>query len=282
MGLPISGRFGSVNGQSTIKQWTLNETSDVKKFAASNTQGGMGARRGARDWNGSFAGYGTPNAMPNDIIALSVSTGDDGGGAAVSFAGSAFITQTAITWNFSTQEILSYVTSFASNGALTKGAGTGGDVTQPFAPSPCGLKIEVGAILPDVEQCVLTIKSDPKAYVNSDTVEDGFCWVRRRPGNIDWNAAITQQSLGGLAPVIQDDYVCKFYTSLNEAGDALMDHYELTWGHLGESTGITCNVETADITKRTLNLTMNGAKEGDDVGRILLPGGELFWGVAAS
>lgn len=289
MGYPKSGKIGVVNGQSTIRNWSISRTSDTKKYAASNTQGGMGAVAGAMDWSGSFMGNGgQPAVMPGETFTFEGGTSEDNTGAK-SYSGSAIVDQVAITWNFGAQEILSYTVNFSGNGELTENSTAFTDATTPVAPpasdtdiylsatAPTVAAPDIATALPDVEQAVLTLTSANTAYVNSSTITAGVAHTKRRPGNIDWTLSITQQNLEGLGTLdLQKDLAAQLFTSVS--GNT---KWELLWGHMEEATGITVDSDSGDIIRRTLNLTMNAQKAGDVFGRIVLPDGTVWWGTAA-
>src|SRR5947207_1860310 len=66
-----SGKFAAVNGKSTVRNWSINDTNATKAFIASNTGGGTGRLKGNHDWSGSYSQYsGIPAVMPGSALSF--------------------------------------------------------------------------------------------------------------------------------------------------------------------------------------------------------------------
>lgn len=280
-----SGRFGVLNGVSTVRNWSINDLSSPQRFVASNTLGGSGRRPGARDWNGSYGAYGgNPGVMPGEAFSFSgyaAPDNDTAGGVGTIWAGTAIVDSVAITWNWANQEIISHVVNFSANGALTSSASQTAlsDATTVDAPAPCGTKITYGTPgsggfgtdWENLVQAVLTITAENQTYVNTDTVVSSECWTFRKAGPIDWTLAVTEQNSDGLptdVDIAQDE---EFQILVDET-----DFWHLKWGHVGDASGLTVDRETGAIIERTVNIAMSGFV-GGSTGNITVPGAVSDW-----
>lgn len=277
-----SGKFGVVNGQSTVRNWTINEVQEAKAYVASNTKGGTGRIKGVHDWSGSFGAYGgQPAAMPGETLAFAGYTapndntvGSDG----QRYSGSAIVDSVAITLNWATGDILSYVLNFSGNGALTKDTGLYSDATTPDVPPIVlgrvdwltGTGPDVWTEWENIAQAVLTITAANQAYVNSSSVVSGIAWRQRLAGIIDFTLAITEQeTLRASLPSIGTSEAIRLYINATE-------FYELRNANLLDFSGITVDRETGAITQRTVNFGMDGWSAGVE-GEIILPDLSTFW-----
>ena len=217
--------------------------------------------------------------LPGDTFSFSgYSAPDDdvGGNAGKIWAGNAIVDQLVVNWNWSTGEIINMGINFSGNGALAVSDGTHSDATDPDVPIPCGTKITYGDPLvletewDNLVSAVLTITAENQAYVNSSSVISGECWTQRKPGNIDWTLAVTEQNNEGLATEIDIAADEEFRLYVDDT-----DFWLLKWGHVGDVSGLTVDRETGAIMQRTVNIAMNGFNP--DVGEITLPGAGSSW-----
>jgi hypothetical protein len=271
----LSGRFGVVNGVSTVRNWSINHISTPQKFVASNTKGGAGRRHGVQDFNGSFGGYGyAPPVMPGEGFSFSGLTAPTTGVEASSgqlWNGTAIVDSVAVTYSWAAAEIVSWVLNFSANGALTNTDGAIADVLEPTVPQVCGSEIEIeSAPILDVVSAVLTLTAENQAYVNSSSVISGKCWTKRRRGNLDWTLAIVQQDDEPFAHAIGEDLEV-----------TLPGGWALNWAHYESLSNLLVDRETGAIISRTLNFSMNGFV-GGDVGQILVPGGDQLWPIPSA
>lgn len=272
-----SGKFATVNGMSTVRNWTIVDDITNPKYTASNTLGGTGRQSGVQSWNGSFAFYGgLPLVLPGESFAFLGYTApdDDISGVGMRGSGNAVVDSVVVTYNWSNGDIISSVANFTGDLDLTWLAGVQVvDATVPNVPSVCGAKIETSddgaafTVLPNVTQAVLTISAANQKYVNSST----NCWTGVKPGPIDFTLAITREDnlINTLAKGANK--VIKLWNS----GTAL-DFWLLKWAKVKGFTGITANAETGEIIKHTVTLEKNGFV-GGVVGEISLPGDVAFW-----
>lgn len=275
-----SGRWGVVNSQSTVRNWTLNEIEETKRFYASNTLSGAGRKPSVFDFTGSFSQYGAvPTVLPGETFTFAGFTAPDDDsetpGNGQRYTGPAIVDSVAITWNWENGEIISSVTNFAGNGRLVKAVDTAlTDVSSVDAPVVCGTKIEYDTGSGDVEwgniaNAVLTMMCENQPYLNSSSIDNGECWRQRKKGNFDWTLALTEQaSSRANLPNPGDDMILKLYTT-----DSLF--WELKWGHLENFSNITVDRETGAIISRQVNLAMNGWNP--TVGYVKKPDTTDFW-----
>lgn len=259
-----SGKFAVLNGQTTVRNWNVNELNESKPYVASNTKGGTGRVVGVRDWNGSFGAYGgQPSLFPGDAFSFSgflAADDDTEAGTGQVLTGTAIIDSIAITWNWATAEIISYVANFSGNGALVSSIANLSDATQPVVPILALAKVDrwIGPLDTDfeewteVEQVVLTISAANQSYVNSGSVVAGVLWRQRLAGIIDFTLALTEhKTLRAALPDLSDDERLKLFISASE-------FWELKWCHIDNFSGIVADRETGAIIKRTNNMSMNG------------------------
>lgn len=283
--MPESGKFGVVNGENTIRNWSVNQTSTPQKYVASNTRGGSGRKHGVQDFNGQFGGYGgSPVVLPGELFSFSGYTAPDNGtegGTGELWTGPAIVDSVAITWGWSAAEIISYVANFSGDGPLTNATGVHSDGSDPSVPQSCGFAPMIeGTALEDVVSAVLTITAENQSYANSSTIFDvdgnQECWTRRKRGNIDFTLSITQQNHEGLGAIdVTNDVIVKLPVT-----DALTGGWELKWCHSEAMSSLNVDRESGAIIGRTLNFSMNGFNPA--IGFIKKPGGTDFWPTALS
>lgn len=273
-----SGKYGVVNGQSTIRNWSISDTMTNPKFVASNTQGGAGRRKGVKSWSGSYNQYGVlPIALPGQIVTFGGYTAPDNGvsGNGKRYSGNIIVDSFAATWNWSSGDILSSVTNFSGHLGLTGSSGSYSDATDPTTPEVCGTKLEYSfdgeewEELTNLTQAVLTITAANLSYVNSST----NCETGRESGPLDFTLALTRQECDIEADFAKgDDLQIRLYDSADT-------FWLLKWAKVKEFTGLTVDTETGAIVQHTVNLEMNGFV-GADVGQIVLPNESIFWPAA--
>lgn len=278
-----SGKFGVINGESTVRNWTINDIQEAQAFVASNMRAGTGRRVGIYDWTGSFGNYGgEPISMPGDIFSFQGLTAPDTdieGTNGVVYAGQAIVDSVAITWNWGAGEILSYVVNFSGDGELTNSLATLSDATNPDVPIIALTKIEyetnpVGPIFTewsDLAQAVLTISTANQPYVNSGTIQNGKVVRRRKKGITDFTIAITDQATERAAPLPQigSSEILRMHINATE-------FYELKWAQVTDYSGISVDIESGAIIQRTANMGMDG-NDGTGLGHIILPDLTIWW-----
>lgn len=276
---PHSGKFGAVNGVSTSRSWTFEDVSSPHVFSGSNLVCGKARKRGTLDWTGSISGYGAiPPAMPGEAIAFVgyVAPDNDTSGNGDQVAGSAVVTQATVNFNWENGEPINWTLAFGGNGPNAWTVGTQvTDSTNVDAPDICGtgIVIDDGSDTPinDVTSATLTITSDVKTYVNSSSYSGGKCWTRRKGGHIDWTLAVNQQCTKrgvAAAPEIGTNPILQLFVDDT-------DFWLLKWAHVVSYTGITVDMETGNITGRTINFAKNGWN--GSLGEVTKPGALVTW-----
>jgi len=281
-----SGRLGVINGQSTMRNWNVSEVENSARYVASNTRGGSGRDKGARDWTGGFGLYGAvPTVLPGDQFTFKGQTSPDDltpGNAGEVLTGQAVVTQLTVNWNWAGGELLAMDASFGGHLTLTKQNATQAkDSTAPAALTVVGTKIEHstdGATwheIPNLTSAALSLTSEVPTYVNSSTYDAGTSalWTGRTKGPIDWTLALNQEDNkpGGSNgyPAIGTKHQFRCYVNAT-------DYWLLKWGQVGDYSNLTVDRETGAIINRTINIGMAGYKDGA-VGAITLPGAGSPW-----
>jgi len=276
MGAPHSGKFGVVDGQSTVKNWNIGETSTPMPYVASNTLCATGRLKGIEDWAGGFTQFQhTPLLMPGDNFTFTGYTAPDSdvkGGTGETFVGAAIIDGVTISWNWVTGEIISVDLTFSGNGALAQSTAVHSDVTVPDVDSTINTKItygEEGAGAVEWENlttAVLNITAANQTFVNSTTGP----FINRKPGVIDWNLAVTQEDVDRGAQTFDKGDSVEF----NLFVDAT-DFWRLKFGIVKDFTNITVDIETGAIIAQTVSIEMDGFNPSSGV--IFFPGGAQWW-----
>lgn len=280
----FSGKFGVVNGRSSVKDWTITETEAQPKAVASNTYGGTIRRRGVGSWTGSYNALGgRPSVFPGQAFSFSGYTAPDNnteGGTGQLYAGTARVSSLAITWNWASGELISHAVQFAGHLALGKSTGVHSDLTAPQTDETCGTKITYErafgsggsssglSAMDEWENLVsatLTINSALQAYVNSSTL----CWTGQAAGPIDWSISITEQENKNIGRRQRgDDLYLRMYVDSEQ-------YWDVMWAKIREYSGLSVNREGA-IIQRTCNLDMNGDLGGNP-GSLKHPDGSVMW-----
>jgi hypothetical protein len=270
-----SGRFGVVDGISTVRNWSINDVSAPQKFVASNTLNGAGRRKGIRSWSGSFGVYGhTPPVMPGEFFAFAgyTSPDDDVSGDGTVYTGDAVVDSIALTVNWQNGEIISNVVNFSGHLVLTNSTDEYLDVTAPTVPEVCGAKIQHDAATPgtfadweNIAQATLNISAANGSYVNSST----NCWTGRKAGPVDATLSVVEQETSRSDLDIYDDVQIKLYVTAS-----LFWHFK--WMHLKEFSNISVDRESGAILSRTANFEKNGFV-GGATGFIKKPDTTTWW-----
>lgn len=278
-----SGRFSVIDGVSTMRNWSINDTADTKAFAASNTKGATGRRRGNKDWTGNVGAYGgKPVHMPGDVFNFAGYTAPDNdtdGGTGAKLSGSAVVESVVINFNWDGGDIISHAINFGANGALTKQSGQVAltDTTDPDTPEIIDLPITLfssgsGFVeLHNALNATLTLKREMKTYRNSSTAGQ----TGRTTGNLDWSLSVAVQDSDPHGQPFQPNDIVqvRLYTSETE-------YWELVYGRVKEFTGIQVDRESGNIIGYTINIDMSTHDDSNNLGHILLPGGATYWPAA--
>lgn len=265
---PQSGRFGVIDGISTVRNWSINDVSTLPKGVASSTKNGALRRPGIRSWTGSFAFYGhTPPVMPGSLFDFAGYTAPNDGvsGNGVVYLGQAICDSASIVWNWQSGDIISGTCNFSGHLELTTDVDEYLDTTSPNAPSICGTGIFYNATeWENVTQATLNLTAANGSYVNSST----GCWTGRRPGPVDATLSVVEQEVARGSFEIGDDLIVKIMVDGT-------DFWELKWMKVKDFSGLSVDRETGAIMSRTVALEKNGFNGG--TGWIKKPGGTTWW-----
>lgn len=285
------GRFGVINGASTVRNWSIVDTEALQPFKASNTKAGTGRRRGVKSWTGAFNAYGpAPAWMPGASFSFAGFTApaNDTSGVGVKYSGTALVDSISVLWDFMNAAILQCTVNFSGHLALTIASGQAQllDASTPTAPEICGLKLQAAELDNDtgdlddfadiaaVATATLNITAVNQPFVNSDTA----CWTGRKAGPIDWTMGIVLQT--DDQPYAKGtDLALKLFTeNAVDPDDSLF--WLLQYAKVKEYTGLQVDLETGAIISQTMNLEMNGHPIGATDGVITLPGDVAYWPAA--
>lgn len=289
---PYSGKFGVVNGISTVRDWSINDGHTPNIYSASNTLFGVSQARGVEFWDGNFNHYGhTPVVLPGEQFAFL------GYGAPVNsvsgngwrYSGQALVESSVITWDWGAGGILSVVENFKGHENLNEQGANGAEISDVSIPSiphvACtrfDYSVDNGSnwlTWNNLVQGVLTLTCELQEYVNSSTTVDdaGTCrvWKGNLPGRVLWTLAVTEQNMDRSIFAKGDVIQMRLYVSDTE-------FYLLKWAMVNDFTGIQVNRETGAIVQQTVNLGMHGfdtaaGSYSASTGQVLLPSTEQWW-----
>lgn len=182
--------------------------------------------------------------------------------------------EVTITWNWGTCELLNWALRFSAGEPLsiTHASGVLVDNVIPDPAIVCGTKVTLtinNTVWPNIVTASLTIRANNPTFVNSTTQ----CFTGRRPGIIDWNASIVEQTTTPnvtlitapcLGTIVGGSTVVRLWVDATT-------YWDLQWGQLIDITDLEANPDTGDIIQATNNFAMNGFYEGA-MGRIARPG----------
>lgn len=281
-----SGKFGVVDNESTVRNWSISDEQALQSYVASNTLFGTGRQPGVESWTGSFQKYGfLPGVMPGDSFSFLgyEAPDDDVSGNGMRYSGTALVNQLQINWNWGAGEILNAQVDFAGHLALL--AATGAEITDsvfPTVPPVTVTKIQYApgpafdtfADLECLSTAQLTLTCALQAYVNSCSIVAGKLWTGQKAGPIDWTFTVTQQD--NQRPIAKGAAVAlKLFVSATE-------FFLLEWGRLQNYSGITVDRQTGAIISQTLTFGMDGFDTvGSAVGQIVLPDTSVWWPASA-
>lgn len=278
-----SGKFGTLNDVSTVKNWSITDGHNQTPVVASNTRWGRARRRGVQFWNGNFAFSGKqPPVMPGEFFDFQGFTApdDDQAGPGQEYSGQAMCKQITMNWNWASGEIIGGSADFEGHLELTRtlAAPQIFDSSVPDLPEIPGgrpeYSIDDGANwLPwtNISTMVLTLSCDVQSYVNSGTIIDGEIWTGQSAGPIDWNFAITEQDTARNKVTKGNQIMLRLYVTS-------VLFWEFKYGRVKDFTGITVNIDTGAIIQQTVNVEMDGVNEDDGtIGHIILPDTTTWW-----
>jgi hypothetical protein len=279
--MPVySGRFGAVDGMSTVRNWVLNETTQPAEYRASNTRAGTGRKEGVYDYTGSFEGYGgVPPVMPSeyfDFVGYTApGSGQFGAVGVTKNADAAIVQSVTINWDWTTGGLLDWVVNFAAGAPniITEASAAVTDLTPPAVKIVCPTKITLttnNTVWPNLTRASLTITANNPSFVNSSTQGR----TGRRAGMIDWTASVTEQAVAGNATLSPSLCLGSLV-----GGDTLMrmwidatTYWGLLWAHYVDASDFRVDNDTGAIIGQTNNFAKAGFDPDGDSGYIARPG----------
>lgn len=288
-----SGKFGVVNSQSTVRNWSINDAQTLAKGVASNSAFGPFRRRGVEEWSGGFTMYGKqPTIMPGDSFTFQgySAPDNDAYGAGIEYSGTAIVKQLVINWNFTGGEMINMAIDFDGHLNLANQGVSGAvylDSSTPVIPpivlgslsySTDGSSFTVWS---DVSQATLTITNEVQEYVNSSTIVNDtnaipHLWKGRKSGNMDCTLSVVEHNLNRTRFNKGDDLRVKLFVDATT-------FWDIKWAQVKDFTGIQVDRETAKILQQTVNMEFNGVTTADSsLGYIKKPDTTTYWPVAQS
>jgi len=277
-----SGKFGTVNGVSNVRNWTIEDEQELTKYVSSATGLGAGRNAGVESWSGGYSQYDAePAAMPGDTISFigyTAPTTDVAGTNGVRYTGTAVIDQVEIVWDWTTNAKIVSNTTFIGHLALVVADGVAVvDAGAVTAASTSGGKIEYGVDIAvaqtewtNVTGITLTITAENVTYVNSSTVIAGVVWQGVKAGTIDFTLTVTEED---------DDRTKLIKGALTELRLYInaTEYYQLIQARVKSFTGLSVDEESGAILSQTVNLEMAAADAAGVVGTIKLPDLSTWW-----
>lgn len=270
----ISGRSGIVNGETGIREWSISYDGSPPQYASSATGPGHGSASGNTDWSGSYNMYGGfPANLPGDGFTFQGSI--DG---SLGAEGVAIVDQIEITWNIEEAVIISSVVSFSANGALVFGNYAPTDATVPDFPSSIGTELELGIAaasptliqVKDLRSMTLTLTSDNKSYVSSDT--GGV--TKRVAGQMNFTMSFSMYE-GDWSELEVLNTVQEMWLYVNST-----EYWKLKWVKIVSVSDLSVGIESADIVSATISGQMDGFTDIGGTptkGTVIPPGGGTPW-----
>lgn len=271
----ISGKYGKVQGYSTVKNWSISHSADLQPLIASNTLCYPVRIDGNKDWTGSFEAYGKEMVaalFPGKLFQFLGGFDADGVASASVYgvdsgASGCIVESVEMKINIANGDPLMYTVNFAGNNDLTIGlvavtadttspemwptVDTGGNVRMTWGDAT----VDVLAVdpttneLPDITEMTLNISCDLKDYVSSDST--GF--VKRIAGTYDLTCSVAfyhdEFDNSGTPPIphVNDILAVNLYINATEA-------WQIGYLKVNELSDLTVDIESGDIIGATLNM----------------------------
>lgn len=261
----INGLAGRVNGESTVRNWSITSSADLQALIASNTKGGTVRLDGNVDWNGNYTGYGPqPSVFPGEYFtfqgALTSEVTDTN--CAESDVNGAIVDSIEVAWDIEGGAPIGYTVNFSGNGGITfstSGTDIALDTTDPRMYSSIGTVLKLVDDVPDtpvvtqvadLRSMTLTITADNKSYASSDTAGK----IKRVPGNIDVQvtASVYTDDFASL-PAVNLSREWRMYVNATE-------YWIVKWCKFGEASDLSVDPESGDPIGATLNASFNAIK----------------------
>lgn len=262
-----SGRFGMVNGASTVQDWSVEDSQQLFEVVASNTAGATGQTGSVEDWQGNFTCFGyTPFAMPGDQFSFIGYTApdNDASGVGWTYSGQALISQLVANWNFTAGEVLSLAYDFQGHLALTPNAAAAqiSDGTVASAPLVQATKIQYstdnGSTWTNwtaVSTVAFTVTNGLQTYVDSDTIVNSRIWTGRKKGISKATIAITEHNNDRTRFIKGQQLMLRLYVTSTL-------FWEIKWAKVENFSGLKVDMKSGAILQQTVNLKFSIIDDG--------------------
>lgn len=270
----IAGVGGAVNGQSTVRAWTITSLADIQAIVASGSKQGTVLVAGNVDWNGNFTAYGhTPAVMPNEGFTFTGSIDGTNGA-----TGTAIVDSVEIVIDIETGAVIAYTVNFSGNGILVLGSAAATDSTKPCPLTSIGTKAQLGTMasspvfteITDVRTITITITADNQGYVSSGTAGG----MKRVAGNISATVSITvYEGDPANLPAANSEGVLRLFVTSTL-------FWEFKYIRFADISDVGVDVEGATIAGATINGTWSAFGEISSTcteGSIKKPDLSTYW-----
>jgi hypothetical protein len=284
----MSGKYGAINGLSTVRNWNAAITNTPFSYSASNTRAGTGRNRGIRDWTGSFQQLmHTPNVVPGEIFTfegfLAPTTGDYGT-AGPAKTGSAIVQSVVIVWAWDTNEPINCTVNFAGVTPLEDATATITDLTIPDMEIPEGKFLKYGAAadtfadimagtvgddLINTSRATLTMTCTNPEFVDSNTAG----WRGRVKGKMDWTLEIARNDVSLADRPFDIDDIISIVLPVSAT-----EYWGIKFARVMNFSGVTVDINEGGILTETISMGMQATDVVEGMGEIVAPGSVTpFW-----
>lgn len=293
----LSGAFGTVSGEHTVRNWTVSQKRPGPIVYNSNSSAGAIRANGIQDWKGSFEQYTLfPTLFPGDkTVFVGYTSPDDGipGNLGAIYGGDIIVSEISLIWDWRSDNAPLTRILFEADGNFAElKSAIPVDAVIPDPPSVCGLKIEQGKELsegteilwPNVASAELVFRIRTPKINSSETT------FTASPGGGSVNSAFTKRTKGffDFSITIVEDSTSLLDSISSKVGDSLRiklfvddtTFWTVEWAKIDSITDLIVDIESGRVIEQTVNLLQNSRANIEDEfeeGFIINPAGSVVW-----
>jgi hypothetical protein len=281
----LSGILGVVNGQDTVRTWSVTSTADLSALYASNTKGAPIRLDGNKDWTGEFTAYGfQPALVPGEFFKFQGSV--DGAKGVTSEVLGAIVDTITITGDIEGGGAIEYTCAFSGNGTLTSEVTPLTDATCPQPLSAIGSYVTleqtddagVEANITDVRTWSITLTRANTAYNSSTTGGQ----TKRLKGNFDATISLSiyEDDFDDIIQPNEEQIVRIYHEGVPVGSEGDDTFWEFQWIKFNDGGGYEIDREGAALIGYTAN---GGFSAFTDIvgvcteGKIIMPDTTDLW-----